>query len=277
MVDSIKITDGKAEVKHGDGVSISSGEVGKVVPLTHANDYTGKNVTTTTMKQGESSHEQRGADRVTLDNAGNPDLDEYGSIQDPQGNVCGNMAEVTGKHSMIVNGVRAEIQTLERLGMVVRDAKGEIIITGKDVTGKSEPKTPLSQTESLKTNVHEKDIAELYTRAGQSRVDAFMSHAINAIIEGTSAQSAVSDFSQSVGESEDKVHSWAETYINSLYDSGIDYCVRSSNGSLTGEQITNHLAKCSPQYHKSLLLSLHHNHLASAYELIKAVKEGKIL
>ena len=58
--------------------------------------------------------------------------EEFGTIQDPHGRICANLKEVTGNHSIEYKGVRAKISTLETMGVVARDANGELMILGDD-------------------------------------------------------------------------------------------------------------------------------------------------
>jgi hypothetical protein len=107
--------------------------------------------------------------------------------------------------------------------------------------------------------------------------DSFISQCIGALVDDGNAQSALSDYSQAVGASEESVHEFANNYLSNLLNSGIDYAVRASKGTVTSADIQEHIPKLSKGYQKSLLLSLHHNNLASAKELIQIVKQKKIV
>jgi hypothetical protein len=275
MAESVVIKDGKAESISGGGVSIGS-DKGRVEKLTSANDYSQNAKSFTQHKDGEASHEFRGAEQVSSGDGGQANV---GDIRDPQGKLCRNMKEVTGKHSIILeNGMECSMEVAELNGWVVRDGSGEIYLREQDPEAKvQEKKTPLHQTENLKTHSDQEQLNALNSKISPSVTDAFMGHCISALVDDGNAQSALSDYSQAVGASEESVHEFANNYLSNLLNSGIDYAVRTSKGTLTSVEIMEHLPKLSKSYQKSLLLSLHHNNLASAKELIQIVKQKKIV
>jgi hypothetical protein len=275
MAESVVIKDGKAESISGGGVSIGS-DKGTAVKLTSANDYTENSKSVTKHFEGEATHESRGSERQTSGDGGSANV---GDIRDPQGKLCRNMKEVTDKHSIILeNGIECSMAVAELNGWVVRDGSGEIYLREQDQEGEvQEKKTPLHQTENLKTHSDQEQLNALNSKISPSVTDAFMGHCISALVDDGNAQSALSDYSASVGASEESVHEFANNYLSNLLNSGIDYAVRTSKGTVSTAEIQEHFPKLSKSYQKSLLLSLHHNNLASAKELIQIVKQKKIV
>jgi hypothetical protein len=275
MAESVVIKDGKAESISGGGVSIGS-DKGTAVKLTSANDYTENSKSVTKHFEGEATHESRGSERQTSGDGGSANV---GDIRDPQGKLCRNMKEVTDKHSIILeNGIECSMAVAELNGWVVRDGSGEIFLRQQDSEEvQKEQKTPLHTTENLKTHSDQEQLNALNAKVSPAVTDAFMGHMIGALVDDGNGQGALSDYSQASGASEESVHEFANNYLTNLLNAGIDYAVRTSKGTLTSAEIEEHLPKLSKGYQKSLLLSLHHNNLTEAKNLISIVKQKKII
>jgi hypothetical protein len=270
MSKSVTINDGVATVSEGGARSTVKDGVQKL----HHQGVRQGSVDRISSKDGVSTHD-KGRTVVVQSPTRSGLPDHWGTVQNPQGQICGNLSEVTDNHSIEIDGKRATVKTWEMMGRLARNERGELIMI--DAPAPEDAPVPLSQTESLKTNQNTTEINELNSRVGEGVTNAFINHMVTAVIDGTSAQSAVSDYAQAVGESEQRVHSFAEQYLSSLLNSGIDYAVRASQGTITSADIEEHLPKLSTGYQKSLLLGLHLNNLASAYELIDVVRQKKIL
>jgi len=274
MSDSITVEGDKVTHRSNEGSRQTTESKGKVVRLPESQLEAHKGSVTINQADGGGINDIRTVRVEAPTRSGLPE--EFGTIQDPHGRICANLKEVTGNHSIEYKGVRAKISTLETMGVVARDANGELMILGDDGEAPVEKETPLSQTENLRTNQDQGSIQALNERVGESTVNAFMGNMIASLIDGHSGQSSLSDFAQSVGESEKDVYTFASEYLANVLDSGIDYAVRQSGGTVTGDQIREHIPKLSKGYQKSLMLSLHLNNLSEAKHLLRLVRSGEV-
>ena len=270
----VKISNGGLKVESGKGgVSRYSEEAGTVVPLRHG---VRESEVSRMISDNQGGFKTDNTRVTSVKSATRTNLpDEWGTVQDRHGNPLGNLSKLTDDCSIEIQGKRVRIDVAERMGLFSRLPNGELYIT--QPSDLQEQQAPLSHTESLKTNSHQETLNELNRRCPSSTTDAFMNQVVASIVDGTPANILISDYATAVGATDESIHAFAEDYINSLFEAGIDYAVRQSRGTLTSDQITEHIEKCSNQYKKTLLLSLHHNHLASAHELIQIVKQKKIV
>lgn len=224
---------------------------------------------------GEVSHDTQRTMKVTSSQRSGLE-GAWGTIRDKNDNVCSNLSEVKGDHSIEIDGIRATVKSWESVGRLARNERGEMILIDAPEESKEKP-VPMSQTENLKTEADTANVEVLNQRVGEEATNAFMAKMASAIIDGSDARSDVADYASATNESEERIHQFAEQYLSNLLNSGIDFAVRKSGGKVTGEEISEHLPKLSKGYQKSLLYGLHMNHLASVTELIEVVRQKKII
>jgi len=177
--------------------------------------------------------------------------------------------------SIPIGRTRCSLKTALEMNLVTVNSAGEYSMV--EAPTPAEAKVPLHKTENLKTERHQATLNQLNAKVSPRLTDSFIHEITSCVCDGRDANDVISRYANAVGATDNSIHDFALDYINSLYSSGIDYAIRESKGDVSTDQIHEYLDKCSTGYRKSLLISLHLNNLGAAKEMVKAIREGKIL
>jgi hypothetical protein len=274
MGDFVKISDSGQTVESGKG-GVSQKNTGTVVPYTPDNILQGNVQRVQSNGQGGMSVDNSKVHVVeTPTRTGLPD--EFGTIQDKHGRPCGNMQELTGEHSIEIQGVRCRIDVAERMGLVGRTHTGELYLTVPDTPEEiAEAKANQPTPEPVAYQHDIETLKQLDQRVPRSMTDSYITQVFQKITSGDKADTLISDYATRAGITQESCHEWTESYINNLLESGIDMTVRESNGSYSSDQIMEYIDGCSGQYKTQLLLSLHFGNRKAMSELLNNIRSGR--
>ena len=170
MSESVKIVDGVEEYKQNEGVSLKNkAEVGKVVPLSHANREGSVDRIQIT-KGGESTHDGvKGIQVSAPTRTGHEGA--IGTIRNAQDTLVGDLSKVTDDCSIEIGGTRCRIDVAIHSGLVVRDEDGKLaVVEHKATEEQARPKA----VENMNTKEHQDTLNQLNSRTSPAVTDAFL-------------------------------------------------------------------------------------------------------
>lgn len=273
MSDYVKISDDGKTVVSGKGEARNS--IGKVVPL-NTNPIREASVNRVQLGEGSVQSDNSRGMRVTA--GGHSDIpveNPFSDVRDQHGRRIADLRNVDAKTCSIPYGkTRVSLQVALEQNLVSVDGQGNYAM----VEQKAPVQKEVTPKESIVSNANQETLNQFYQRGvSPDMMTSYINGLISYIQNDKPADGLISDFALSTGSTHESLHSWSENYLNQLMDSSLDLAVRKSNGALTGDQITEHIDRCSKSYRTQLLLSMHLGNGRAIDELISIVKARRIV
>ena len=199
----------------------------------------------------------------------------------PHGAPISDMTQIKPNSIIEYRGTQLEVSTALHMGIMARDGAGNYVVKGEEnlKVGDPQPEAQNKKENMVEVDLSGKDghrdvVNTLKSKVGSRTVDNFMAQALSSVVTEKPVEGLMADFAQQVGGDSDKVHTWVQEYINTLYTNGINHMAKAHG--VNAADLENYVStKTSKAYQASLLLSLYHNNLKAGNELMSLYKRNE--
>lgn len=197
------------------------------------------------------------------------------------GQVINDMTQIKPDSRLSYMGTELEVSTAVMMGLLARSADGTYYEPGaaNPANPANANQTTIKTTERTEEVVpvdfmapeQRNTVGEFKARVGSSATDAYFVQVLGHMIDGKDVDRLVEDFSMLTDADPDSVYKFTQGVVNELFSSGLGYLEKRYGAD--PEAVLKYVTeKCSKRYQASLLISLYHNHLGAADELMQLYK-----
>lgn len=203
------------------------------------------------------------------------------TIKTPFGAPISDMTMIKPDSLIEYRGTQMEVRTALHMGIMARDGAGNYMVKGEEnlKMGDPQPETQNEQKNIVQVDLsgdegHRDVVNTLKSKVGTLTMDNFMTQAMSSVVTGRPVEHLMADFAQQVGGDSDKVHTWVQDYVNTLYTNGIKHMAKAHG--VSAAALENYVStKTSKAYQASLLVALYHNNLRAGNELMSFYKRNE--